>query len=465
MVNNIQPRLSKIGKSLSFQNNKSISSGDNGFVLTNNDGTAANLSTGDLNSVSINASGNLKVEGHKTELDTDLVTAKDNKIFLNSKSEKELQGGGIYLGEGIGTLAFTITGLDTDTVSVHYEKSFLCSSVNITANGNLYGFDIDDCSSFFMIADGLQSNQEFTNNFEVIASGTDLIISAKTGTINVVSFLGVHNKKIEYNNGWQFNDGVTVDTHTITDSTLRVIGTESVILDTPTLLANDSYVPNQNKSLITKDYMDKNSTFFSSAGVQITGGGISITLNSVSSFNNNTFICPTFIVADETTCGIVEFFNQDSIFSIDKKGLSIQFKYMKNPVYVIESSLNQIIKPSLQITGDKMYLYNGGTLLQSIDIGADIQFNEIVLLNFDNDGDSLCLCDTFTWIHSSNVSIERGIAQKSYQYSTDLSMNITFDKAYDSNKLLDTTYNYMDIRTSGVLKNLTNMPDSIIIGA
>lgn len=443
MVNNIQPRLSKIGKSLSFQNNKSISSDANGFALTNNDGTAANLSTGDLNSVSINASGNLKVEGHRTELDTDLVTAKDNKIFLNSKSEKELQGGGIYLGEGIGTLVFTITGLDTDTVSVHYEKSFLCSGVNITANGNLYGFDIDDCSSFFMIADGLQSNQEFTNNFEVIASGADLIISVKTGTINVVSFLGVHNKKIEYNNGWQFNDGVTVDTHTIADSTLRVIGTESVVLDSPTLLANDSYVPNQDKSLVTKDYVDNSNNTYDGPGISLSNGYIDINIKN--SLFNKTIVLPT-ILYTKVDMSIVDFSSQDYECLLQIEGNVLSFTIGEDQVYSKNLNYLDILSLVLRIEDGIVYLYNGTSLLFTHSI-ENIDYDSFTIL--DTTG-VIYVTGWFTYITTAKVDINRGLRQKSFLFDPNVYCNLCFTKKYDNQKLLDSKYK-VSARTTGTI--------------
>lgn len=435
MVNNIQPRLSKIGKSLSFQNNKSISSDANGFALTNNDGTAANLNTGDLNSVSINASGNLKVEGRKTELDTDLVTAKDNKIFLNSKSEKELHGGGIYLGEGIGTLAFTITGLDTDTVSVHYEKSFLCSGVNITANGNLYGFDIDDCSSFFMIADGLQSNQEFTNNFEVIASGTDLIISAKTGTINVVSFLGVHNKKIEYNNGWQFNDGVTVDTHTITDSTLRVIGTESVILDTPTLLANDSYVPDQNKSLITKDYADEVTGKWTSY-IKLLSTKMSLTFPEVTC-NNNSLVMPAIY-------GLSNQMELLTLYSGDTKLLRIVIDKSSVQIYCGEDYYNVSYPGSgtfILFFGNTISLnLNNSTLIEIPNSISNSMVNNMDLFRSDGQHFTAYCTNNLTWYNYilSEEDIEKLSKLRSIADNNNCYFNLLFSRKYSDTKIPDT---------------------------
>ena len=288
MVNNIQPRLSKIGKSLSFQNNKSISSGDNGFALTNNDGTAANLNTGDISVGSASASGLIKSTNNSNIYSSSNLLAQ-RSLNLNIVEIPTNFNTGIKVATGtMQSSDVVVSGKNTNTVSlsINPDKISSLNSIVIVSEFLYTSVYIIGCSRIEEIVKILLQQDNIKNSFTITYTPSDIIFSAKNGAIieDIVCYEYVY-KGIELDSTqqWVINDTIVIGENRIASKNNLYLGGTQVLLD-------EDYTPNSNNSLVTKKFVEasllQNLKYPKNAGCSLISGKLYIDMTKEGTFTD-----------------------------------------------------------------------------------------------------------------------------------------------------------------------------------
>lgn len=389
MVNNIQPRLSKIGKSLSFQNNKSISSGDNGFVLTNNDGTAANLSTGGVNCKSNAISSLLWSDTNSRVSLNGTLLVGDNILRLNvpyKDSDVTYRDAGIQAVDSLTIYEdVVITGINTESISLTFNSADcrLLHRIQVTTDF-AYVIDLSTCTDLDDFIKALSNNALFSKNFIVEKQNNTVIISSDSiiTSCAVFSYAGSYFTYSNINGGWQIDNGLII-------KPTGLASTEGITVE-GMVYTEENYYPDKKTSLINKEYADLNYSSFNSAnmsitkrGVSIFGGGIQVIFPEISIQNKDfSLISPFICCGINSQVTILSLENEGSVFSLNLINGTIVLQYKDKQLFSVSLLNSDIITTNFSIVYEsdtkQLTLYEGRTSIYNLSgIDFDLIFNSL----------------------------------------------------------------------------------------
>ena len=453
-MQNFQPKLSKVGSALSFSGGFSIVSNEKGLDIKNGNNYA------DLNS------GNFSSNGHLFVSNNDACLLKPTKIFLNYNIDDEI-GGGLFLANGNSSDEYiSIEGLDTSTLTFS-TSDYINPIIQITfVCGENYVYEFEYATSFPYIEQQLSADTSFTQKFSIISDSKSLILSSKTNDIfTSADIKTLHGYSIEYNNGWKFNKGITINNSTISNSQITVQA-NSINLESDNIVTKSTYVPSSSKSLVTKDYID------SIANTEQWVGGIkldstSFLLEKEMDINTGiTIMCPyLYKVSSQMAVCYITLSNPDFniITNADSNTVNIVTS-IKN----VSFSYSGFLKLGFVLENETLKIYNNASLIDTIEGITSTKVDNIQVCSTIDNNNFTCYATSTLSIYKYAFTNEDFLTLKTLGTlvfdESECYANILFNQKYSDTMLPDTINpeNYIETETGSIYGNGLFKPNILV---